>query len=85
MGVNEPFYSPSDKQEYMSGCATSSQFIPVPLIMRLMSSGKIEIALDGREMFEVILMLKFSRQHQPQRLQEKPEFWIALAKADEWV
>jgi hypothetical protein len=53
--------------------------------MCLISSGKTEIALDGREIVEVILILKFSRQHQPQRSHEKPEFRIALAKADECV
>ncbi len=53
--------------------------------MRLIPSGKIDTALDGHEIVEVILILKFSRQHQPQRSHEKPEFRIALAKADECV
>ncbi len=69
----------------MSGCAISSHFLPVPLIMRLMSSGKTEITLDGREMSCVILILKFSRQHQPQRAHEKPDLSMDGAYAFECV
>jgi lipoate-protein ligase A len=59
----------------------------VPLIVRLISSGKTETALDGREIVEVILILKFSRQHQPQRLHKKPELRISGVKTDEcmWI
>jgi len=51
--------------------------------MRLMSPGKIEIALDGREIFSVILISKFLRQHQPQRMHEKPEFPITGTSDEE--
>jgi lipoate-protein ligase A len=52
-----------------------------------MSSGKTETALDGREIVEVILMLKFSLQHQPQRMHKKPELRISGVKTDEcmWI
>jgi hypothetical protein len=53
--------------------------------MRLISSGKIEIALDGREIVEVILIVKFSLQHQPQRVHEKPEFRISPLYTSECV
>jgi len=51
--------------------------------MRLISPGKMEIALDGREIFSVILISKFLRQHQPQRMHEKPEFSISGTSEEE--
>ncbi len=78
-------FSPSERHEYTSGCATSFHFIPVPLIMRLISPGKIEIAFEGRRMSSVIFILKFSQQHHPQRAHEKPELRISWVKTDEWV
>jgi len=51
--------------------------------MRLMSPGKIEIALDGREIFSVILISKFLRQHQPQRMHENTEFPITGTSEEE--
>jgi len=53
--------------------------------MRLISLGNIEIALEGREIFSVILISKFLRQHQPQRAHENPEFPITGTSDEEWV
>jgi len=53
--------------------------------MRLISLGKIEIALDGRKIFSVILISKFLQQHQPQPEQEKPEFSISGINDEECV
>ncbi len=53
--------------------------------MCLISSGKTETALDGRRISRFILILKFCRQHQPQRLHEKPESRISGMKVEELI
>jgi len=53
--------------------------------MRLISPGKMGIALDGREILSVILISKFLQQHQPQRAHEKPDFTIPGISDEEWV
>jgi hypothetical protein len=53
--------------------------------MRLTSSGKIEIALEGRRISGVIRIMKLFRQHHPQHVQENPDSWIFSANTDEWV
>jgi hypothetical protein len=51
--------------------------------MRLISRGKTDIAFDGREISFVILILKFSLQHQPHRAHEKPYIEMDAAKTEE--
>jgi hypothetical protein len=53
--------------------------------MRLISPGKIEIALDGREISSVILISKFRQQHHPQRAQENPDLRISGTSDEEFV
>jgi len=53
--------------------------------MRLISLGKIEIALEGRKIFSVILISKFLQQHQPQQAQEKPDFSISGISDEECI
>ncbi|PKL53036.1 MAG: hypothetical protein CVV36_09225 [Candidatus Methanoperedenaceae archaeon HGW-Methanoperedenaceae-1] len=50
-----------------------------------MSPGKTETALDGLNIFSEILILKFSVQHQPQRMQEEPSLLILFANTEESV
>jgi hypothetical protein len=53
--------------------------------MRLISPGKIDIALDGREISSEILISKFRRQHHPQRAHENPELRISGTSVEEFV
>jgi hypothetical protein len=53
--------------------------------MRLISPGKIEITLDGREIFSVILISKFLWQHHPQRAHENPDLRISGTSDEEFV
>ncbi|MBU3959225.1 MAG: hypothetical protein KKB72_00035, partial [Alphaproteobacteria bacterium] len=53
--------------------------------MRFTSSGKTDIAFDGREISFVILILKFSLQHQPHRAHERPDLKMDAAKTEEFV